>query len=386
MAGSTDRVTMSRGLALLFGAGAAMVAVTVVLPHRGGEAQWELLIPCALAVTVAVLLLRSREGWPRWVLELVLAFGTALIGVCVLFSDSAGAAYAFMYIWVALYAAAFFPLRRLAMQVGWAAITYAAVLAITGDVRPGPAQWLMAAGTSAVAATLIYGLSRELRGRANDLAAVTFLANELGASSEVSAELVAHSVCDGVLQSTGASSVVLLEETGDGRGLHVLSRAGSASAAEAFDEPEAIAVLDAAYTSGERRDLGEGDRTVGLVQPVRREGRVSGLLALTWSRPRRRVTTRVAETTALFAAEAGVALERIARQSRERERRALELNDEIVQGLVIAKYALREGRVEMGERAVEETLDRARALVDGQLEELHGRSAPEPGTLRRQRI
>jgi hypothetical protein len=50
----------------------------------------------------------------------------------------------------------------------------------------------------------------------------------------------------------------------------------------------------------------------------------------------------------------------------------------------VAKYALRDGRVEIGEKAIAETLDRARALVDGQLESLHGTDAPEPGTLRRE--
>ena len=45
-------------------------------------------------------------------------------------------------------------------------------------------------------------------------------------------------------------------------------------------------------------------------------------------------------------------------------------------------YALRGGRVEMGEQAVDETLDRARALVESQLRDLHGDAAPEPGSLR----
>ena len=115
---------------------------------------------------------------------------------------------------------------------------------------------------------------------------------------------------------------------------------------------------------------------------MRRDGRVAGLLIVVWARPRRRVGTRARDTISLFAAEAGVALERIAHQTRDRERRALELNDEIVQGLVVAMYALRDGRVEMGERAVDETLDRARALVESQMRDLHGAGAPEPGTLR----
>jgi hypothetical protein len=128
--------------------------------------------------------------------------------------------------------------------------------------------------------------------------------------------------------------------------------------------------------------LRTGDGISGIVEPVRREGRVRGLLVVVWARPRRMVTARVQESIALFAAEAGVALERIAGQSREKERRALELNDEIVQGLVVAKYALHEGRVEMGEQALEATLDRARALVESQLQDLHGTGAPEPGSLR----
>ncbi len=116
--------------------------------------------------------------------------------------------------------------------------------------------------------------------------------------------------------------------------------------------------------------------------PVRRHGHVAGLLALAWARPRRTGGTRIEESIALFASEAGVALERVAHQDRERERRALELTDAIVQGLVVAKYALHEGRVEMGEEALDATLDRARALVDSQLQELHGARAPEPGSLR----
>lgn len=382
MPDSTDRVSMSRGAALLFGAGATLVALSLLLPHRDDEAQAGLLVPVVLAYVAAAALLAAPGRFAPGVLSALLAFGSVLVAVCVAFGGPAGGVYAFMYVWVALYAAAFFSAPVTAAHVGWATASYAAVLVAGGDVRPPATAWMMAAGTSAVAAALILGLTRELRARAADLAAVTGLANEIGSASEVSPETVAGRICDGVRSSTGALAVVLLKETSEGDALHALGVAGSRSDAAPFQQPEGIIALDEAYRTGRSQQLGGGGGVTGIVEPVRREGRVAGLLVVVWARPRRQLSARVQQSVALFAGEAGVALQRIAHQDRDRERRALELNDEIVQGLVVAMYALRDGRVEMGERAVDETLDRARALVDSQLHELHGSDAPEPGSLR----
>lgn len=373
---------MSRGLALLFGAGAALVAVTLVLPHRDGEAMIGLLIPVGFALLVVPVLLVWPARWPPAVHSVVLAFGSVLIALCVNYGGPAGGVYAFMYVWVALYAGAFFGLRQTLAHVAFASATYIVVLATGSDLRPPGAQWLMAAGTSAVVAGLVLTLTRELRARAADLAAVTSLANQIGSASEISGQVAASRVCEGVRRSTHAASVMLLEELADGSGLHVVGSAGTPGPDGPFETTEGLAVLDRAYRSGRQERLGDGGRVVAIVEPVRSDQRVAGLLAVAWARPLRRLTQRVAESAALFAAEAGVALERIAHQTRERERRALLLNDEIVQGLVVAKYALRRGRVEQGERVVDETLDRAKKLVDRQLDQLHGPRAPEPGSLR----
>ena len=372
---------MARGLAMLFGAGATLVAITLLLPHKHDEAQLGLLIPAGLAYVVVAVLLSAPRRFSPTVLSVTLAFGSVLVGVCVIYGGPAGAAYAFMYVWVALYAAAFFETRAAIAHLVWAFATYVAVLAISGDVRPPGAQWLMAAGTSAVVTALVLRLTRLLRARSRDQAAVIAIANAIGGSDEVGSATVAHALCAGALASTGASSVVLLGETSDGAALHELGRAGEGE--DPFEAPGTVVVLDEAYRSGEPEPLRDDEGKVsGYVVPVRRDGRVAGLLALGWSRPRRIVGTRIEDSIALFASEAGVALERLAHQDRERERRALELNDAIVQGLVVAKYALREGRVEVGEQALDETLDRAKALVDSQLQELHGTLAPEPGSLR----
>jgi GAF domain-containing protein len=381
MSGSTDRVLMARALAALFGAGATLVAITLLLPHADDEAQLGLLIPVGLAcVVVAALLLRPDRFSPG-LLSVVLAFGSLLIGVCVIYGGPAGAVYAFMYVWVALYAGAFLEVRGTVAHLIWAFGSFGVVLAVTGDVRPPAASWLMAAGTSAVVGALALALTRQRQAQSRYQAAVTQIANAIGGADQLSSTEVAARLCSGLQRSVGASFVELLAETSDGSGLHVLGSAGNGE--DPFARPDGVTVLDVAYRDGEPTRMGtDGGPLAGIVVPVRRDGRVAGLLAVSWARPRRALDPRTERAVALFATEAGVALERMAHQDRERERRALELNDAIVQGLVVAKYALHEGRVKVGEEMLDATLDRAKALVDRQLQELHGTRPPEPGSLR----
>jgi hypothetical protein len=379
---------MSRGLALLFGAGALLVTTTLVLPHHAGEAQLGRLIPVGTAAVVVTLLLAAPHRFSPALLSTLLAVGSALIGLCVIYGGHAGAAYAFMYVWVAVYAAVFFTLRGTALHLFWAFATYIAVLAISGDVRPPPAQWLMAAGTSAVVAALILFLSREVRGRARDLTAITELANTMGGASEVTRDSVASAVCERVLGTMDAAYVALLEEPAQGEALMVIGHRGPTTAGEVLRRSDGLAAVTEAHRTARPQPLlvSRADRRraeiAGMVQPVLREGHTAALLVVLWEHPQRAVNARTSATLALFAAEAAVGLERIAQQSRDRERRAIELNDAIVQGLVVATYALRYGRLDIGARAVEETLARARSLVESQLEELHGPAAPQPGALR----
>lgn len=386
MPGSPDQRAMVRGLAALFGAGATLVALTVALPHGDNEATVWLLAPSGVAylVTAGLLVGGDRIGAPA--LHAALAGGTALIALCVVQSGRSGGAYAFMFVWVGGYAAAFFTLRATIAHLAWAGALYAVALAVSGDVHPPAAQWLMALGTSAVAAYLIHELTNQVRARTRDLSAVAALATELGGAEQVSAERAAAAVCEALLAAASADAVVLLETLPDQTGLHVLGMAGAAGEAPILDEPIGVEALDVAYRTGEPTRIAPLDQhqVYGLVQPVQREGRMAGLLIAVWSRPRRDVSVRVAEAASLFAGEAGVAMERVERQTAERERRALELNDEIVQGLVIAKYAIHEGRLRMGEQAIDQTLTRAKALVTDQLESLHG-AAVRPGALRRRR-
>lgn len=65
-----------------------------------------------------------------------------------------------------------------------------------------------------------------------------------------------------------------------------------------------------------------------------------------------------------------------------RERQALEINDNIVQGLTVAKYAMTMGSDEQSRNAIEDTLRHARTIITDLLGE-EGATGMQPGDLRR---
>lgn len=68
-----------------------------------------------------------------------------------------------------------------------------------------------------------------------------------------------------------------------------------------------------------------------------------------------------------------------------RERQAVEINDNIVQGLTVAKYSLDQGRDEQSRRAIEDSLQRARELITELLGDADSEIELGPGELRRKR-
>jgi hypothetical protein len=66
-----------------------------------------------------------------------------------------------------------------------------------------------------------------------------------------------------------------------------------------------------------------------------------------------------------------------------RERQALEINDNIVQGLTVAKYAMSIGAEDHGRQAIDDTLVRAREIITERLGEPGSEIELGPGDLRR---
>jgi hypothetical protein len=90
-----------------------------------------------------------------------------------------------------------------------------------------------------------------------------------------------------------------------------------------------------------------------------------------------------AASTTLAAGVGGVAVVRSVRRAQDRQRRlhALRLNDDIVQGLAVAKYALAAGDVATAADAVDATLGSAKNIVGNLLRPRHGIQPVEPGDL-----
>jgi len=359
-----SRTTMATGLAILFGAGATLVFITLALPHAGNTDDLAVAVPPALAYLVAAALLLWGHRIAPAGFEVVLALGSLLITGCVVWGGAAASAYPLMYVWVALYAGWFFAPWRVVAQVAFTAALYAAVFAINDDVPVPQAHWVMAVGTAAVTSALVTALMRRLRAQAADLEAVATLA---GGAAEPAA--YAEDICRHLERSSGADLVALL--VGDDE----LRMTASAGRGELLRE---IADLPAVL-AGVRRDgapatlcvAGPGARRVaGLAQPVLRDGAAVGVLVVAWRRPRRLVGDGVTQAAAVFAGQAAVGMERLERVTRERERRALELNDMIVQGLVVTKYALDAHDEERARESLDGTLEQAKRLVSEQLDEI----------------
>lgn len=66
------------------------------------------------------------------------------------------------------------------------------------------------------------------------------------------------------------------------------------------------------------------------------------------------------------------------RELATKKQQALQINDNLVQGLTVAKYALEMGRLDIAQNAVEKTLEAAREIVAGLLADVGG---IEPGSL-----
>ncbi|WP_354701305.1 GAF domain-containing protein [Paraconexibacter sp. AEG42_29] len=385
----SERVTMARSLAVLYAAGGALANVTVLVPHAHNTEELGVLAPGTLALIVAVLLYRFSGRVSVGALRLLLAHGAILVTVCVIFGGDSADAYPFLYLWVSLYACYFFSTGIAAGMVGFCIVLHAGALTIglTDHTTPG-VHWLMATGTLVVGGLLISRLTAAIRAQSEDLATVSRMA---GGLSDV--EEFAQATCESLRGSSGADVVIFLEPVEVG--LQVTAMAGASEAGMAFAGDAARKGMQRAFRGGEPvellDDVDDGHRSrlsghiIGLAQPVVRDGETAAVLAVAWTRPRRALPDRVRTAAMLFAAEASLALDRAARASEDRERQALEINDNIVQGLVVAKYCAQRGDNEESIRAIDETLGRARRLITDQLQNVsRGRSgAIRPGDLAR---
>jgi hypothetical protein len=382
-----ERATMSRGLAFLFAAGASLVGISLLLPHSQNTNDTGLLVAVGLAYLTAALLTRFAARMTVRGLQLILMLGTVLITVCVIYGGDSASAYPLMYVWVALYAAYVFTPRAAVVQTLFAAAACAAGYLLEDDTHAPSVHWLMGAGTIVVAGVLTASLTYRVRAHQADLVTVARMANGM-----VDPVDFAGATCVNLRASAHADVAALLEPADDGIGMDIVVQAGSRETARLFEEQSVQQAISVAYSFARAQTLLAREphgwlsgSIVGHAQPIVRDGQSVAVLAIGYTRRRRAVPERAATAALLFATEASVAMERAERQAIDRERRAIDINDNIVQGLTVAKYAIGQGHVDDGLRAINDTLRRARQLITDQLTEATAsQGGPRPGDLVRE--
>jgi diguanylate cyclase (GGDEF)-like protein/putative nucleotidyltransferase with HDIG domain len=148
--------------AYLCSAGAILTLVWLALPSTPADVDRAGMFAMAtVAVGLAVLLLALNQRLPAWSFQIFTAAGTCFVTFTIYFSGGGTSPYAFLYLWIALYALYFFTPGQAAAHVIFVALAYAAVvvedvadrgksdlLAALSDAAP---RWTLTVGTLVVA-------------------------------------------------------------------------------------------------------------------------------------------------------------------------------------------------------------------------------------------
>ncbi len=150
---------MARVLAGLFGAGATLALVTILLPHTADANDAGLVATVAVAYVVAALLYAQADSVPAVLLSVALAWGSVLITAVAHFSGETPSPLVFFYLWIFLYSAYFFSTLVSAMQIGFVGIAYASVL-IADPPEGGVAEWWLVGVGSLLVGALVIAIMR----------------------------------------------------------------------------------------------------------------------------------------------------------------------------------------------------------------------------------
>jgi diguanylate cyclase (GGDEF)-like protein len=166
----TEDEVSQRALMILCGAylclaGALLTLVWLALPYSpetSNEGGLVMMAVCAAAM--ATMMLTAGDRLPGWTFHGYAFCGTLLVTGTIHFSEPETSPYAFLYLWVALYALYFFTPTKAALHILFIAIAYAGVLAADlvtheggvlaafGEAAP---RWSFTVGTLVVAVAFV---------------------------------------------------------------------------------------------------------------------------------------------------------------------------------------------------------------------------------------
>ncbi|MCW2989909.1 MAG: hypothetical protein JWM73_503 [Solirubrobacterales bacterium] len=223
---------LARSFAYLYGAGASLILLTLLLPHGADRKAWVVVVVALVAYAVVAVLLVRFERLPLWLFVAMPPAGTVLISAVIV---AGGAdlvvAYASIYFWVVLSAHYFFSARVGAFNTALVAVVFAIVLVATPEVASPEIKWLTVTVTLGIAGMLV-SLLRErvrllfgrLQGHAVRSDALARFSREALEPDHVG-ELPQAAVtllCD----EFGADCATVLLLSGDAQALHIVAAAG----------------------------------------------------------------------------------------------------------------------------------------------------------------
>jgi PAS domain S-box-containing protein len=151
----------AHSLAYLFTAGAALAALTLMLPHDADFREPQIGAVAGCAFVIGVLLYWGADRIQEWQVHAALVAGTTLICLANYYTGTANL-FALLYTWAGLYAFYFFATGPALAHLAYMAASYAVVLSIREP--PSPAiRWLLAVGTPLVGGLLVANMIDRLR-------------------------------------------------------------------------------------------------------------------------------------------------------------------------------------------------------------------------------
>jgi diguanylate cyclase (GGDEF)-like protein len=179
----------------IFAGQALILFIIGVLPHQGGAYVAGLVIAAACAVFAVALHLTAGKVGSRG-LQAAAACGTLLLSLQLLLSvESNSLSDEMLYIWLALYAAYFFPMRQAAAQLALMSGAYLVVLLVSSPHDVVAGSWLTLVGVIFPAAALLRAVRDAVTGLLRSLAeaartdTLTGLKNRLALEQEIHVEV-----------------------------------------------------------------------------------------------------------------------------------------------------------------------------------------------------
>ncbi len=160
-----DRGWIARVLAYLFGFGAVLLLLTLLLPGAPEREADRLALVAIASLIVAAFILLTYERLPIRFLRAAPGIGTLLAALAIYFAGAdASAAYAMYMAWVVIAAALFLDTRLILAHGAVAVAAYAFVLSMSeGTDDLDPLRLTMTAGTMLVVALVMGGIGGQLR-------------------------------------------------------------------------------------------------------------------------------------------------------------------------------------------------------------------------------